>query len=262
MCDDCSTDGTWNILLDYSRSNDRIRVFRNDKNLGFKMNFEKAISLCNGKYIALSDQDDIWSEMHIEYLLNSIGDKVLACGNSLLTDKYGNSLNLTLREQESLDYIPEDDFNKLKSILLFRNPYQGSTMLLKRELVSFVLPFPDSVNYHDTWIASVACVTGGLVYVNEILLKYRRTDSSVTGHREKRKSKLNSFLHAWLFSDRIGLIDELLTRAFPLPEYKRKQLMSYKRLIINNTLIRKPITVLHLLMDYKNIYSCDKLHWF
>ena len=31
-----------------------------DENLGFNANFEKAIKLCSGNFIAIADQDDIW----------------------------------------------------------------------------------------------------------------------------------------------------------------------------------------------------------
>ena len=261
ICDDCSTDGTWNLLKFYSRYDDRIRAFQNSHNLGFKRNFEHAISLCSGEYIALSDQDDIWTQNHLELLYNSIDKKYLACGNSELVNEGGSSMGITLKEQEALDYVPDNDFDKLKSILLFRNPYQGATMLLKRELITYILPFPDDVNFHDTWIASIACVTGGLTYVDKVILKYRRVANSVTGYRNKRKSKLVPFIHAWLFEDRIGLINELLSRVEYMSPKIRKTLISYRALIENNTMIRKPITIFHLLLDYKNIYSCDCRHW-
>ena len=44
ICDDCSSDSTWKILTEYSKSDERIKIFRNKRNLGFKKNFEKAIS--------------------------------------------------------------------------------------------------------------------------------------------------------------------------------------------------------------------------
>ena len=60
ICDDCSTDGTAGILREYETQDSRIRVYVNERNIGFKKKFERAISLCKGEYIALSDQDDVW----------------------------------------------------------------------------------------------------------------------------------------------------------------------------------------------------------
>lgn len=57
ICDDCSKDATVKILEEYSLKDKRVRYFVNEKNLGFKKNFEKAISLCSGEYVAFSDQD-------------------------------------------------------------------------------------------------------------------------------------------------------------------------------------------------------------
>ena len=60
VCDDCSNDGTWEILQEYASGHDDIRIFRNEQNLGFLKNYEKALGLASGEYIALSDKDDIW----------------------------------------------------------------------------------------------------------------------------------------------------------------------------------------------------------
>ena len=74
VCDDCSTDTTWNILLEYQSQDKRIKCYRNEENLGFKKNFEKAIKLCTGEYIALSDQDDIWLEEKVETMIGIMND--------------------------------------------------------------------------------------------------------------------------------------------------------------------------------------------
>ena len=36
VCDDCSTDATWDILQEYQSKFPSIRCFKNEKNLGFK----------------------------------------------------------------------------------------------------------------------------------------------------------------------------------------------------------------------------------
>ena len=49
VCDDCSTDDTWQVLQEYAEKDNRIKIFENETNIGFKKNFEKAISLCKGR---------------------------------------------------------------------------------------------------------------------------------------------------------------------------------------------------------------------
>jgi glycosyltransferase involved in cell wall biosynthesis len=62
VCDDHSSDGTAEKLYTFkARAPFPVRVLVNGRNLGSTKNFEKAISLCEGDIIALSDQDDIWA---------------------------------------------------------------------------------------------------------------------------------------------------------------------------------------------------------
>lgn len=75
VTDDCSTDKTVEILEQYSKSHG-LKYFVNTENLGFVKNFEKAISLCEGDFIALSDQDDVWEKDEIGILVNKIGSKL------------------------------------------------------------------------------------------------------------------------------------------------------------------------------------------
>ena len=74
--DDCSTDGTVDILNQY-RSDSRVRIYINKELLGFNANFLSAILKTTGNYIACSDQDDIWKENKVEELISHIGDNVL-----------------------------------------------------------------------------------------------------------------------------------------------------------------------------------------
>ena len=50
--DDCSTDNTLDILKEYAAKYPFIKVFVNPENLGYIRNFEKALQLCNGDFIA------------------------------------------------------------------------------------------------------------------------------------------------------------------------------------------------------------------
>ena len=62
MCDDRSSDSTREIIKEFAASSPFIvRLHENERNLGSTKNFERAIGLCEGELIALSDQDDVWS---------------------------------------------------------------------------------------------------------------------------------------------------------------------------------------------------------
>jgi glycosyltransferase involved in cell wall biosynthesis len=60
--EDCSTDRTREILLEYAREHpDRIRLILRDRNLGMNPNFAATYLECTGKYVALLDGDDYWT---------------------------------------------------------------------------------------------------------------------------------------------------------------------------------------------------------
>ncbi|MEQ1804156.1 MAG: glycosyltransferase [Burkholderiaceae bacterium] len=59
--DDCSTDGTWEIVRQYQDEHPtRIRAFRNDRNLGITKNCNEILRRCTGKYIAFHAGDDLF----------------------------------------------------------------------------------------------------------------------------------------------------------------------------------------------------------
>ena len=59
IINDCSTDGTAEILSEYAARDERIKVYTNEVNLRLPSSLNKALSYAQGKYIARMDADDI-----------------------------------------------------------------------------------------------------------------------------------------------------------------------------------------------------------
>lgn len=59
ICDDCSTDNTWEVLKKYQALDSRIKPIRNDKNSKLAASLNNCLKHCNGEYIARMDADDI-----------------------------------------------------------------------------------------------------------------------------------------------------------------------------------------------------------
>lgn len=75
MCDDGSTDDTFDIAIEYMRKYpDKIIVLKNEKNLGLNETLNKCLKIVQGEYIARMDGDDICSperfEVELEILDN------------------------------------------------------------------------------------------------------------------------------------------------------------------------------------------------
>ena len=57
--DDCSVDGTYDELIKFASTNEKIHVLKNSKNLGVSATRNRLIDEANGKYIWFVDPDDL-----------------------------------------------------------------------------------------------------------------------------------------------------------------------------------------------------------
>jgi len=168
IVDDASSDNTYGICEKMAKKNKSIRLYRNDNNLGLNKNFEKAIKLAKGQYIAFSDQDDIWESNKIEILLDLLHSNtdVLVYCNSEMIDETGQSTHTS-----SMDHNVFVRGNESKQLLLY-NTVSGHQMLFRKELVPYILPLPESF-WYDWWIAYIATDKFSINYTGEKLVKYR-----------------------------------------------------------------------------------------
>ncbi|WP_052345460.1 glycosyltransferase [Alkaliflexus imshenetskii] len=180
VCDDNSNDSTWKILQEFQSRDNRIRVFQNPKNLGFKKNFEIAIQLCEGEYIALCDQDDIWVSNHLEVLHTSIGTKDASIGNALFVDKNLQSLGVThIESLNGMTKYLDSDIGKAIRVLFVGNFCQGASMMFKANFLKSIYQVPDVFEVHDVWYAMAAICKKSLVFSPVIITYYRQHDSNV-----------------------------------------------------------------------------------
>ena len=75
ISDDCSQDSTKEILKEYEEKDNRIKVFFQEKNLGYVKNFEFLLTKVEGSIYALSDQDDIWNKDKVEKSYNKLKEE-------------------------------------------------------------------------------------------------------------------------------------------------------------------------------------------
>lgn len=172
VVDDRSTDSTFSILTNYEKGG-KIKLYQNEHNLGFAKNFEKAISLCKGDLIALSDQDDIWDLRKIELQVSNIGDNLLIYHDSDFIDSQGNPMGSKLS-----DYFRFVKGGQNMSFV-FHNCVSGHTMLFKRELLKYVFPIPPKF-FHDWWMTYAAATVGNITYLEKSLVQYRQHANSFT----------------------------------------------------------------------------------
>ena len=176
ISDDGSTDGTREIIQEYQSTDKRIRLLDGPKQ-GVKANVENALRACEGQYIFLADQDDIWMPEKVERVMAALAKEniELVVHDAVVMD--GNCQKVILASFYSLK---GSGAGVLKNI--WRNTYIGCCMAFKRELLDEVLPIPTYIEMHDQWIGVINDKLGrGTCFLPDKLLKYRRHGNNASG---------------------------------------------------------------------------------
>ena len=106
IVDDCSTDNSITIARNYEKKDDRIKVIKNERNMGAALSRNKAIEIAKGEYIAFLDSDDVWLENKLETQIKFMKDNNsdFSYTNYLLITEDGKSLRKETRVIEKLNY--------------------------------------------------------------------------------------------------------------------------------------------------------------
>lgn len=182
VCDDGSSDETMVILEQYAaQAPFVVKVVRNPDNLGYADNFAKAIGLCTGDLIFLSDQDDVWlprklklvaahAERNPEVLLvMNDAEIVLADGRPTGLSKLGQTRALGLGDQHFVT---------------------GCCMAIRRSALDLFLPVPAGWGSHDSWIGRLAIALGARTIIPEVMQLYRRHGANASSTLTSRTEKL------------------------------------------------------------------------
>lgn len=167
--DDCSTDNTWSIIEEYKTLYPSlIKPFRNDHNIFWIQNYYQAILKSSGDYIALSDQDDIWAvdkiEKQVSSLVNS-GKKISVCSHYYFTDERKSEIIIKKASMLHSFFYPQISGH----LLLFHSSLKG---IIYKGVEIDMAP--------DMFLGTWGIYYNSIVYLNELLVKWRRHNSTAT----------------------------------------------------------------------------------
>jgi glycosyltransferase involved in cell wall biosynthesis len=187
VCDDRSTDSTFEILEGYAKSHpDVFKVVKNGTTLRSVKNFEKAISICTGDVIFLSDQDDSWVPEKVADIIRFFEANPTI--NVVATNGYCMDENSDISAKYAfwdVPYLLENEgiqFQYAKLISCVSNIATGASMAIRKEIVKDCLPFPEIKNFHhDEWMAIIACKSESFRMLPEKYFNYRIHSSQQVG---------------------------------------------------------------------------------
>jgi glycosyltransferase involved in cell wall biosynthesis len=181
VCDDCSTDGTVEILDNYSKIYG-LKYIINSSQLGSVKTFERAVSFCKTNYYALSDQDDVWLPNKIETLIQQMliteqtypNQPIIVHHDVFIVDKDLKNINKKFLYNDGKT-------SGFKNMLFSNAKIQGAATLFNKQLKDLSFPFPDNIPLHDLYLSYICETFGKRIYITQPLMLYRQHDNNQIG---------------------------------------------------------------------------------
>ena len=175
VIDDCSTDSTPRILREIE--DDRMRVVRNERNLGISETLNNGIAVSRGECVALQDHDDVSLPTRLEYQVAFL-DKHAQVG------MVGSSCSVIDEAGTPVAHWPvESDDVKLRWALLWRNPFFHTTLMVRRRAIEEVGGYSSDPQYRfaeDYDLMSRVAFRYAVANISQPLVSYRMHTTSAS----------------------------------------------------------------------------------
>lgn len=237
ICDDASTDHTWEILERFAEQDDRYRIYRNPTNLGLVGNWKRCLELAQGEWIKFLFQDDTLAPECLAAFSEHLNPDhpLIFCRRSFdMADIVAPEVKAHYDHLPSLETLfPQRQFIPAAEIIetvltRTRQNFLGepTACLLHRSVFDKYGNFNEHlVQFCDFeyWIR--VGIHAGIVYIPEILATFRIHGASTSaGNRQRFRSEYLDellILYAWCYDP---LYEPLRRHAKQLDLNLKKQL--------------------------------------
>jgi len=223
ISDDCSTDDTRDIALDYKRRYPKlIKYNRNEQNLGVVKHFNKAINLTSSDYIFFLGADNRILSNYIEeckMILDSSEKIAIAYTDfalfgdraKLVYEKFNNLYQNGVKENFYIIKFPEFNAKKLE----LENYIHGSSMY-KRNIFDLIGGYLDSEDTAEDYNLFLRMIKSGYIAKksSNTLLEYRQHS------RDQINEKLSSYSKQLYYKRRIQELENIIKQSQATYLYK------------------------------------------
>lgn len=163
--DDCSTDGTDNVVLPFAELDARIKYERNSEPVGAALTRNVALRRAKGKWIAFLDADDLWMpeklEKQLYFMVKNGFSFTYTCYEEM--DDEGRQTGVVVRGP-----------NRVSKFGMFAFCWPGClTVMYDREAIGLV-QIADIKKNNDYAMWLKVCREADCYLLKEVLAKYRR----------------------------------------------------------------------------------------
>lgn len=186
IVDDQSSDNTFCIAQEYAEKDTRIRVMRNDKNLGLVGNWNQCVELASGEWIKFVFQDDLIAPACLEKMLaaSTHNSSIICCLSDLIIEEgtpkniqewFNNRLTLE-KLFPKLSQISAEDYCKavVDTPVSYNFVGEPTLVMLRRNVFHKFGTFnPHLVHVCDFEFWTRIAIHTGIIFVPEKLATFR-----------------------------------------------------------------------------------------
>ena len=194
IADDCSTDSTREILLEYEKKYPHLfKLIFQKRNIGPARNWIDLLSKPQGKYIAYFEGDDYWIDE------NKLQKQVDFLENNISYSSIFHSVKVLHAHDNDKFAYPVPPLKTLSFLDILRDHYIPSSSLVFRNY-SWVKKMPDfflkSISGDIPFELLLAC-EGSVMYFDDEMSCYRRNVGSVTQQKISKTQMLSEYV--WMY---------------------------------------------------------------
>lgn len=179
VIDDCSTDESNNIVKEYVKKYNNIKLIENTENRGVSYSRNKGIENAKSEYIMFCDSDDWYEKDAIKKMIkcveNNNADFIFT--GHYITYKDGHKIEIKYNElKEEVD----------KKTCIAYLPITSSAKLIKKSiLIEHNLKYPEGIkNCEELPVIPVAAFWANkVIYINECLYNYYQRENSASNQK-------------------------------------------------------------------------------
>jgi len=225
VVDNCSTDGTWQICQQFAETDSRVRVFRNETNVGPVKNWSRGVSASRGEFTKILWSDDLISSTFLEKTLPILVERK-EIGFVFTEADIFDDVSGEVKRSHAIGLsgvFPSMEF--IRGSLLAKNwPLSpGCALFRKKDLcANLMVDVPNRINSNFSQHAigndvliflRTAYNYPSIYFVNEPLSRFRTHGSSISTSTDKSRLILLYLVAKAYFVENF-VEDEILRRKF------------------------------------------------
>ncbi len=183
ITDDCSTDGTFQLLEEAAAEDLRVKVFKLETNGGAGIARNHSIAQAKGRFIAFCDSDDLWMSEKLERQMAFMGSGVNFSFTAYeLVDEAGKALRKIVDGGQDGSFEYKDMLKKKATLGC------STVMIRKGAYPDLMMPLLRTGQDYAFWLKLLK--TGSRAHLlSKVLTQYRITPNSISRNKVKKAKR-------------------------------------------------------------------------